>query len=103
MNPPAKLRPGDVAALQNLLRERGIFKRYGLERIGVYGSFARGEAYNDIDLLIEPEPESWEHWRNLRDELEELFSTRVEVVILKYMDPIIHHRAKKDMRYVTGY
>lgn len=103
METSVKLAPGDIAGLEKLLRERGIFERYGLERIGVYGSFARGEAYNDVDVLVEPDPEAFAKWRNLRNELESLLDTRVDVVMLKYMDPIIHHRAKKDMKYVTAH
>lgn len=103
METPLKLAPGDVAALENLLREHRIFERYGLDRIGVYGSFARGEAYRDVDVLVEPDPDAFAKWRNLRDELESLLDTRVDVVMLKYMDPIIHYRAKKDMMYVTAH
>ncbi len=103
METSVKLAPGDIAGLEKLLRERGVFERYGLERIGVYGSFARGEAYRDVDVLVEPEPDAFAKWRQLRDELESLLDTRVDVVMLKYMDPIIHYRAKNDLKYVTAH
>lgn len=43
----------DFDSLEQYLREKQIFDRFGLHQIGVFGSFARGESYQDIDLLID--------------------------------------------------
>ncbi|WP_262512013.1 hypothetical protein [Spirosoma pollinicola] len=39
----------DFQSLQSYLRESQVFDRFGLTRIGVFGSFVRGESYRDID------------------------------------------------------
>ena len=100
METPVKLAPGDVAGLENLLREHRIFERYDLDRIGVYGSFARGEAYRDVDLLIDPYLE-YRVRMQLREELQELLHSKVDMVVRELMDPIVMYRAKKDLRYAT--
>jgi predicted nucleotidyltransferase len=100
MNTPVKLRPGDIAALEQLLRDRNIFERYGLERIGVYGSFARGEAYRDIDLLIDPYL-AYRIRMEMKAELEELTGSRVDLVVRELMDPIVMYRASKDLTYAV--
>ena len=38
-----------------LFNEMNMFRGYNIKRIGVFGSFARGEHFNDIDLFIEDE------------------------------------------------
>ena len=35
------------------LKNQKIFERYGIEKIGIFGSIARGEDGNDIDILVE--------------------------------------------------
>ena len=100
MEATVKLAPGDIAGLEKILRERGIFERYGLERIGVYGSFARGEDYRDVDLLIDPYLD-YRLRMQMKGELEELLQTKVDLVVRELMDPIIHYRASKDMRFLT--
>jgi len=100
METSVKLAPGDIAGLEKLLRERGIFERYGLERIGVYGSFARGEDYRDVDLLLDPYLD-YRIRMQMKHELEELLHTKVDLVVRELMDPIVMYRANKDMKYAS--
>jgi len=39
--------------LEALIRKSGILRRFSIRHLGVFGSFARNEPANDIDLLIE--------------------------------------------------
>ena len=39
-------------ALEKAIRNENLLKKYHLERIGVFGSFARGEKANDIDFIL---------------------------------------------------
>lgn len=45
----------NVKQLESYLRETRLFDLLGINRIGVFGSFARKEKFKDIDLLIEDE------------------------------------------------
>ena len=42
-----------------LFRKHKVFERFFIQRIGVFGSLARGEQFNDIDLLIEDDLGRW--------------------------------------------
>ncbi len=66
------------------LRLADICARYGIARIEVLGSIARGEATSksDIDLLYELRPGARLGWaiEQLSDELSELFGRPVDLV-----------------------
>jgi predicted nucleotidyltransferase len=42
-------------ALERVIKKEDLLKRHNLEKIGVFGSFARGEKANDIDFYIDLE------------------------------------------------
>ena len=42
-----------IQELETLLRQENIFEEFGIDRLGLFGSFARGEQYRDIDTLLE--------------------------------------------------
>jgi len=88
------------STFEKTLKNKEILKKYGIDRIGVFGSFARGEKYNDIDLFIEDDRVQPENLIELKNELEREFGTKVDIMTKKYANPIVLHRARKDMRYV---
>ncbi len=90
----------DVQFLQSYLRERQVFDRFGLTRIGVFGSFVRGESYRDIDLLID-EVIPYKQLIALRDTLQTDLNVPIDVMLRDYAESIILHRALADVRYVT--
>jgi uncharacterized protein len=92
----------NIQAFQEFLRSNNIFERFGIKRIGVFGSFARGEKYNDIDLLID-EDINPEKRIELHDFLETQLQTKIDLVVKKYAEPVILSRAMKDIKYATGY
>ena len=68
------------ASLRDLKPE--LERRFGVVRIGVFGSVARGEeeADSDVDVLVElEEPIGWE-LVDLHDRLEEVLGRRVDLV-----------------------
>ena len=84
-----------------LLQAENIFERFGLNRIGLFGSLARGEAFQDIDILIE-EPVGYRQLRLLKELLEQKTGFRIDVVQKQYAEPIIFHRALKEVRYAAA-
>jgi predicted nucleotidyltransferase len=86
--------------LELYFRKEKIFDLLNVNRIGVFGSFTRNEAFNDIDLMIEDDvkPEALIVFANkLKNEIK----IPVDVVLSKYAEPIILYRAKQDMKYAT--
>ncbi len=82
-----------------MIQKADLAERFHISRLGVFGSFARGEKSNDIDLLVE-ESLSLEEALELKLELEKLTGTQIDIVLSRYANPIVLHRAKKDLRYV---
>lgn len=90
-----------VQELESLLRKENIFEDFGIRQLGVFGSFARGEQYRDIDILLEQSM----HYKlrdQLKSRLQTLLGVKVDVVPEQFADPIILYRARKDLRYVTA-
>ena len=84
-----------------LFRQKDVFRQYGLKRIGVFGSFVRGEQFNDIDLFIEDEL-SFKEVIQLKVLLEMETGIPFDIMQKKYAEPVILHRALKDMQYAAA-
>ncbi len=85
-------------------RER-LRKEFGIERIGLYGSFARNEhtEKSDIDLVFDLKTGftlSWVERERLYRILRRRLHRKLDLVEGKYMNPIIGYYIKKDLIYV---
>ena len=90
-----------VISLEKAIKNENLLKKYNLDKIGVFGSFARGEKANDIDFYIDLDNYSLKNLIPLKNDLENMTEKTVEIMLKKYANPIVLHRAKKDMVYVT--
>lgn len=88
-------------SFEQFLRENDVFSTFGLSRIGVFGSFVRGEKFNDIDLLLDVSL-NYERRTALKEYLEGRLNIPVDIVIKGFAEPIILHRALKDIKYATA-
>jgi len=59
-----------------------IKRRFAVRRIGLFGSFVRGEETkeSDIDILVEFEDPTFRNFMNLAFYLEDIFSRRVDLL-----------------------
>ena len=89
--------------LSYLLAHKAEFqKKYGVEEIGLFGSYARGEDKedNDIDLLVTM-PSTFDNVMNLKFELEESLHKKVDLLTKhKHMKPFLLEMISKDIVYV---
>ena len=79
-----------------------LFRRYPIRRLGLFGSFARGEATpeSDIDILVEfSEPVGFEIV-DLALELEALLGRRVDLVSYKGLREPLRPYVERDLVYV---
>ncbi|MCL1864857.1 MAG: nucleotidyltransferase domain-containing protein [Spirochaetes bacterium] len=90
-----------IDALEKVIKDENLLKKHNLEKIGVFGSFARGEQANDIDFYIDLENYNVKNLINLKKDLEKVTEKKVDIMLKKYANPIILYRAQKDMKYVT--
>jgi len=76
--------------------------KYAVERMGLFGSYARGEATegSDIDLFIEMKPDLFA-MAGLKQEIEEALATPVDIVRKhRHMKPFLFQMIQKDIVYV---
>lgn len=90
----------NLKQLEQYFRNANLFSLLNVDKIGVFGSFARNEKFNDIDLLIESDV-NLESLISFRDLLKRDISTPVDIILSKYAEPIILFRAKQDLKYAT--
>ena len=89
-----------------LLQERidVIAREYGVRRIGLFGSFARGDAGpgSDVDVLVEfADPfVTFDRYMDLKFYLEDLFGRRVDLVIRRTLKPRIRETVEEEAVYV---
>lgn len=95
-------RVSKIEDLFNLFDEMGLYKTYGIKKVGVFGSFARGEAFRDIDLFIE-EDLNYKQVQDMKRKLEAHTGIHFDIMMKKNAEPVILYRAFKDMQYATGY
>lgn len=77
--------------------ETFIKKRFGVKKIGIFGSVARGEAKegSDVDVLVEFEKDgtSFDNFMDLGFFLEDLFGKKVDLIttfgLHKYVRPYV--------------
>lgn len=79
----------------------------GVKRIGLFGSFARGEqhAHSDVDLLVELEParKTFDTFMGLCFFLEDILQRQVELVTLESLSPYIGPHILKEVEYAPTY
>jgi predicted nucleotidyltransferase len=90
-----------IIALEKAMQNENLLGKYDLERIGVFGSFARGEKANDIDFFIDIENYDLKRLINLKKDLERITEKEIDIMLKKYANPIVLYRAQRDMKYVA--
>ncbi len=87
-----------VGALRELMPD--LAERYGVKRLGVFGSYVRGEAddRSDLDIIVEFEdaPTLWEFIR-LERELGDKLGVKADLVIKKSLKPGIGEAILKEV------
>lgn len=89
-----------------ILREQHAnLSALGVRRIGLFGSFVRGESTeeSDVDLLVEFEPgqKTFDHFVQLSDLLQELLQRPIELVTPESLSPYLGPRILKTVEYVS--
>ena len=76
-------------------------KKYPIGQIGVFGSYARGEATekSDIDIAVEITGPMGLNFVAMADEIEDLFGKKTDVVPLRSIKPQYLQFVQKDIVY----
>lgn len=93
----------DLFAVLEAHREE--MSRLGVQRLGLFGSFKRGEAKpdSDVDLLVEfaPGEKSFDHFMALSFLLEDQLGRPVELVTSEALSPHIGPHILREAEYVS--
>jgi uncharacterized protein len=88
-----------------LHQNRMRLKEMGVSRIGLFGSFVRGEQHHDsdIDLLVEfgEGKKKFDTFMALSFFLEQILQRRVEVVTVESLSPYLGPHILKEVEYVA--
>lgn len=90
--------------VQTLKREFAIMRsRFGVKSLGLFGSIARGEASpnSDVDILVEFNAPSFDHYMDLKFYLEERLGRPVDLVLKGSLKPALRERILREVRDVA--
>lgn len=77
----------------------GIRERYGVRRIGVYGSYSTGTQNedSDIDILVEFTEPTFDNFMDLAFYLEEILEREVDLVTPKGLSPYLRRTIEQEV------
>jgi len=89
----------------NLIRKnKQKFNNFGVLRIGIFGSFVRGEQAedSDVDLMVdfEKEKKTFKNFMNVAEYSEKILGRRVDILTSDSVSPYIFPYINKEIEYV---
>ena len=95
------------AILSKLKANRQHFKNLYVKRLGLFGSFSRGDQSDesDIDLLVEFQDgkKNFDNFMAVSFSLDDLFTQKVELVTLASLSSTMQSHILEDIEYVEIY
>jgi len=91
-------------ALEVLRQELGHLRRaFGVKRIGVFGSCAHAAAGpdSDVDILVEFDQPTFDHYMDLKFHLERVYGRRVDLVTPLALKPRIKSQILREVQYAA--
>ena len=76
-------------------------KRFSVRSIGIFGSIATGlsNEQSDVDILVELEEPTFDHYMELKFRLEEVLGREVDLVLKDTLKPRIRPIIEKEVLY----
>lgn len=84
-------------------KKHELIKKYNIEKIGLFGSYARNTQRkdSDIDIVIQLKKQDLFDLIGIKQELEEEFHRKVDIVSYRNkMNPFLRSRIDKEVIYV---
>jgi len=90
--------------LRKLEENRDTIRGFGVRRLGIFGSYARGEQTetSDMDFLVEFEKKTFRNYMNLKFFLEKLFDRPCDLVIAEAVKPRLRKPIFEGTVYAKG-
>jgi hypothetical protein len=112
-----RIMPSQVPARRQRHRKSPVFGRlekvlpvlkakYGVKRIGIFGSCARGDETrtSDVDVLVEfaPGQATFDNFMQLVYDLEALFKRKVDLLTVAGIDKYIRSQVEHEVIWIEG-
>jgi predicted nucleotidyltransferase len=83
-------------------KKRELSRRFGIRRIGIFGSTAIGTARpdSDVDVLVDMREPTFDRYMDLKFLLEDLFGRQVDLVLDESLKPALRPDVERDVVYV---
>lgn len=90
--------------LKILEENKNTIRSYGVKRLGLFGSCARGEysEASDLDFVVEFDKKSFDLYMDLKAFLEELFECQVDLVLADTIKPRLRTIILEEAVHVPG-
>lgn len=90
----------DILRIIGQLRPE-LAERFTVKRIGLFGSFARGDqsARSDLDIIVEMAEPTFDHYMDLKFRLEEVLARPVDLVLADTIKPRIKPLIEREIVY----
>jgi len=87
--------------LDILKHHRSVLRKYRVKKIGLFGSYTRGEQKkdSDIDFLVEFDRSNFDNFMDLAFYLEDLFDREIELITNGNISPYILPYVKKEIKW----
>ena len=90
--------------VNKLINNTKTLKKFGVQRLGLFGSFIRGSARknSDIDILVkfEDENENFRNLVNLYFFLENLLGKKIDLITTESISPYLKPYILKEVEYI---
>lgn len=92
-----------IKEIEKILKKNKPYlkKKFKVEKVGIFGSYARGEESkdSDVDILVKfSDSIGWE-FIDLKDYLEEILGLKVDLVTIKALKPQLRDNILKEVVY----
>ena len=93
------------AIFRSLAPHTDELRRQGVRRLGLFGSFARGDARpdSDIDFVVDFDHVTFDRYMDVRFLLEDLFGRKIDLVPIDRIKPLVRDRILAEMVDAPGF
>ena len=101
-NPTERWTAGEI--LQTLEKNRHRLRSLRVRKIGLFGSYGRGEASgdSDLDFLVSFDQPTFDSYMDLKFFLEDLFGCKIDIVLEDTLKPRLRPRIMNEVQYAKG-
>jgi len=98
--PKAKTAESIIASMRST--QSHFAERYGVRKIGIFGSVARGvsRANSDLDVIVEMDAPTFDKYLDLKSELEERFGMNVDLVLAETLKKRLRPIVEREVIFV---